>query len=139
VSDNEDDIVTSEERRLFDELFDEELASLPQSLRDKLEEVPVIVEDCPSDDLLEEMEIDDPGSLCGLHTGVPLTERSVDHSGTIPDTIQLFREGILNQSLDDEGYIDEAELRRQIRITLLHEIGHHFGLSEEDLGELGYG
>ena len=136
---DEDDIVSDEERELFDEIFGQELAKLPQSLRDKLEEVPVIIEDYPDDDLLEEMGIDDPGSLCGLHTGVPLTQRSVEQSGTIPDTINLYRDGIFNQSLDDEGYVDEAELRRQVRITLLHEIGHHFGLTEEDLEKLGYG
>lgn len=134
-----DDIVTDEERELFDGLLNEELSKLPQSLRDKLEEVPVITEDYPDEDVLEEMGLADPADLCGLHTGVPLTERSVDYSGTIPDTIYLYREGILNQSLDDEGYLDAAELRKQIRITLLHEIGHHFGLGEEELGELGYG
>jgi predicted Zn-dependent protease with MMP-like domain len=136
---DEHEIVNDQERELFDNLLTQVLSELPQRLRDKLEEVPLIVEDYPDDDVLEEMEIDDPGSLCGLHTGIPLTERSVDHSGTIPDTIHIYREGILNQSVDAEGYVDERELRRQIRITVLHEIGHHFGLDEDDLRELGYG
>lgn len=136
---DENQIVSDEERELFDGLLTDVLSELPQRLRDKLEEVPLIVEDYPDDDVLEEMGVDDPGSLCGLHTGIPLTERSVEHSGTIPDTIYIYREGILNQSLDERGYVDDTELRRQIRITVLHEIGHHFGLDEDDLRELGYG
>jgi predicted Zn-dependent protease with MMP-like domain len=135
----DDDIVTDEERELFDDLLTQVLEELPQHVRDKLEEVPLIVEDYPDEDVLEEMGIDDPGSLCGLHTGIPLTERSVQHSGVIPDTINIYREGVLNQSLDAGGSVDERELKRQIRITVLHEIGHHFGLNEDDLRELGYG
>lgn len=137
--DNGGDIVTDEERELFDGLVDRVVAALPAPLRDKLEEVPIIIEDYPGDSVLDEMGIGDPGSLCGLHTGIPLTQRSIEHSGTMPDTIHIYREGILNLSVDREGYVDEAELLKQIRITVLHEIGHHFGLSEEDLRGLGYG
>lgn len=85
--------------------------------------------------------------LCGMHTGVALTERSVTHSGELPDVIQIFRRGILDaaggwtECRDENGeeYGGVARIEREIRITILHEIGHHFGLSESDLERLGYG
>jgi predicted Zn-dependent protease with MMP-like domain len=74
--------------------------------------------------------------LCGLYTGVPLTDRSVNPQ--IPtDVIHIFREGILRLARR-RGRYDDDELRRQIRITILHEVGHHFGLTEKDLRDLGY-
>jgi predicted Zn-dependent protease with MMP-like domain len=77
--------------------------------------------------------------LCGLYTGIPLINRSVDHWGTPSDVIHIYRLGILSQSRMRDGRIDEAELRNQIRRTILHEYGHHVGLSERDLRDLGYG
>lgn len=133
-----DAIVNRAERELFDELLEQVLLELPDALLDKLDEIPLIVEDYPSDEVLDEMDIDDPSLLCGLHTGIPLTHRSVEYSGTLPDMINIYREGILNLSLDAGGYINENTLRRQIRITVLHELGHHFGLDEDDLRKLGY-
>jgi predicted Zn-dependent protease with MMP-like domain len=135
-----DEVVTDEERELFDGVVDEVVASLPADLRAKLEQIPLIVEDYPSDDVLDELGIadEDIGTLCGLHTGIPLTQRSVEHSGTLPDMIHVYRDGVLNLSLDRRCYIDERKLRKQVRITILHEIGHHFGLDEDDLRELGY-
>ena len=60
-------------------------------------------------------------------------------SGQLSDVVQLYREGIMQQSAGRDGFVDEAELHRQIRITLLHELGHHHGLTEDDLEEMGYG
>ncbi len=134
----EPDPVNSEERRLFDGLFDDVMAEMPPQIRELLEEVPLIVEDYPSQDVLEAMDIEYIDELCGLHDGVPLTERGTGHSGVMPEAIYLFREGLLTLSMDDEGYVDEDELKKQIRITVLHEIGHHFGLEEDDLKKLGY-
>ncbi len=82
-----------------------------------------------------------------MHSGTPLTERSVAEGGDLPETIHLFREGIIEQaggweeSEDESGRLQggEAAITEEIRITLLHEIGHHFGLGEEELEELGYG
>ena len=70
--------------------------------------------------------------LCGLHSGTPLTERSLDQLDELPETIHLYREGILAHA---DGW---DRVREEIRITVLHEIGHHFGLDEDDLAELGY-
>ena len=138
--------MTAAERKRFDALLEKVLDSLPPRLHELLEEAPLIVEDRPSRKLMEELEIDEEDDLlCGLHSGTPLTERSVNHHD-LPETIHLFREGILEQAggwtaqRDEEGqWIGGREaLMREIRITILHEIGHHFGLDEDDLAELGY-
>lgn len=134
-----DPIVNDEERELFDDTLERVLKSLPEHLIKLIDEVPLVVEDYPSDEVLREMGAEDPADLCGLHSGIPLTERSVSHSGQMPEMILIYREGILQESVDDEGYIDLQALHEQIRITLLHEIGHHFGLDEDELEKLGYG
>lgn len=131
--------VTDDERELFDRLLDRVMAGLPQSIHHLLQEVPLVVEDYPSDEVLDEMGIDDPGDLCGLHTGIPLTERHSTDSGHLPEVVTIYRDGILNQAADDRGVVGNRELERQIRITVLHEIGHHFGLDEDELIKLGYG
>ncbi|MHC4414801.1 MAG: metallopeptidase family protein [Planctomycetota bacterium] len=135
------------ERARFDALLEDVLASLPPRLHELLEEAPLIVEDRPSPTLLRELGIDEAQeSLCGLHSGVPVTERSVGESPGLPETIHLFREAIVEEAggwepfRDDDGWWEGGEeaVAREIRITLLHEIGHHFGLEEDDLAELGY-
>lgn len=136
-----------DERARFDRLFEQVLGSLPEELHRMIEEVPVVLEDHPSSQLLSDMglEPDDRAGLCGLHSGIPLTERSVSDAG-LPEVISLFREGILEEAggwdewTDDDGTElgGEARIVREIRITLLHEIGHHFGLDEGDLDRLGY-
>ncbi|MEX0774787.1 MAG: metallopeptidase family protein [Phycisphaeraceae bacterium] len=136
----------SDHRQIFDELFDSVLAELPEHIHALLEEVPVVVEDYPSPALMHELGLDARRSdLCGLHSGIALTHRSVEHSGVLPDRIMLFREPIIRlagrrraRGRWGKGSVDSGELERQIRITLLHEIGHHFGLDEDDLRELGY-
>jgi predicted Zn-dependent protease with MMP-like domain len=136
-------MIAPNQRRAFDELLEGIIAALPEYLRALLEEVPVIVEDDPSPEVLAEMDVD-PGStdLCGLHWGVPPTRKSVEHSGVLPENIWLFRGPIMRVARGQGGGTDRGgreQLRNQIRITLLHEIGHHFGLDEDDLAKLGYG
>ena len=127
-------------RDYFDGLLEQVIDQLPARLGDLLQEVPVVVEDCPSKRLMRELEIERPGDLCGLHTGIPLTERSVEHSGVLPNTITLYRLGVLQEARSlSPARRNERRLVRQIRITLLHEMGHYFGLDEDDLRELGYG
>lgn len=138
-------MLTPTERRLFDETLEQVLAVLPAHLHELLEVVPLVVEDFPSEVVLRDlgMDEDDDGSgVCGLHWGVALTRRSVDQSGRLPDQMMIFREPIL--AMVGHGQVRLAldrlpELSRQIRITILHEIGHHLGLDEEDLQALGYG
>jgi predicted Zn-dependent protease with MMP-like domain len=132
------DPVSDEERDFFDQVLDRVLEELPLSIHNLFNEIPLIIDDQPDPAVLAEIGITDPGELCGLHTGTPLTERSVEAESHPPDTVHIFRDGILNQALDAEGYVDPAELKNQIRITILHEYGHHFGLDEDDLAAQGY-
>lgn len=125
------------QRDRFDAILRRVLASLPARLHELLEEAPLIVEDYPDPKLLEELGMDpETESLCGLHTGTPLTERSVESGFEEPETIHLFRQGIIDEAGGWEAGEDAVE--HEIRVTLLHEIGHHFGLEEEDLEALGY-
>lgn len=147
--------MTPAQRRRFDRLLEEVLESLSPGLRALLEEVPLIVDDRPDAALAREL-YDELGheegetveefasSLCGLHTGVALTERSVTHSGDLPEHIRIFREGIVNVAGGWETQADETDetvddaVAEEIAITILHEVGHHFGLDEKALEELGY-
>lgn len=132
-------MVRPDDRRLFDGMLDEMIEDLPEDVRELLEEVPLIVEDEPGPQLLEEMGMDAADEdLCGLHWGVPITERGVFHSGTLPDRMMLFRGPIMRLAGYRGRRRDLDALAEQIHITLLHEIGHHFGLDEEDLAALGY-
>ena len=97
-----------------------------------LEEVPLEIRDRPSLDQLNRARVPRDGLLLGLYQGRPRTRRSVEDSGVMPDVIYIFQEHIeaVARSRDD--------LVRQVRVTVLHEIGHHFGMSEDDLEKLGY-
>ena len=137
--------MTRSERERFDRLVEEVLASLPEGVHALIEEVPLVLEDRPSRQLLRELGIeDDDEILCGLHTGVPLTDRSVERPDA-SDVVQIFREGVVDmaggweEDEDDEGPFGGVDrIREEIRITILHELGHHFGLDEDDLDRLGY-
>jgi predicted Zn-dependent protease with MMP-like domain len=130
--------VTASQRERFDALLDQLVEQLPGHLRQLLEEVPLIVEDEPSQALKEETDVEDEDELLGLHWGTPLTHRSVLSPWGMPDRMMLFRGPIL-RVVDDRRGGDQRALMQQIRITLLHEIGHHFGLDEDQLTALGYG
>ena len=98
------------------------LDSLPDDLARGLENVAVVV---------REEHPDDP-DLFGLYEGVPLPERRHDHAGGLPDRIAIYRKPL------EESFPDPRELEREIRVTVLHELAHYFGLDEERLAELGY-
>jgi predicted Zn-dependent protease with MMP-like domain len=127
-----------DERKQFDSELDRVMADLPSVVHKLLDEVPLIVEDYPSDDVLDEMEIEYRDDLCGLYSGIPITDAESRPLRNMPDVILIYREGIISAATDDDGRVTPEELRRQIRITILHEVGHHFGLDEDDLAELGY-
>lgn len=129
--------ISAADRALFDRLLRRMVEEdLPPDFREELKQIPVLIEDEPPPHILEEFGID-PGSqdadLCGLHWGIPLDERSITESSFEPNAIFLYR-GPIFRLVE----WDAEELEEQIWITLLHELGHHFGLSEEDLEELGY-
>ncbi len=123
----------------FDALLEGVIDALPPKVRALLDEVAVIVEDVPSEEILEELGMlpEAADELCGLHTGTGATERSVEDGIALPSNIMLFRQGIVAEAGGWETGDDVV--REEIRITLLHEIGHEFGLDEDDLDELGYG
>jgi predicted Zn-dependent protease with MMP-like domain len=125
-------------RRLFDKQLERVLAKMPPLVHHLLEKVPLFVEDYPSDEVMKEMGLQYRDDLCGLYTGIPLGEKSVSHSGQMPDVVTIYREGIRSMAADDRGHVTPKQLRHDIRITILHELAHHHGLTEEDLEELGY-
>jgi predicted Zn-dependent protease with MMP-like domain len=129
----------AQSRRRFDELLERVLAEMPPMIHELIEQVPLHVEDYPSRRVMESTGVEYPEQLCGLYTGIPLTERSVMHSGTLPDVVTIYREGILAAAADRNGRVRTKPLLRQIRITILHELAHHHGLDEDELRELGYG
>jgi predicted Zn-dependent protease with MMP-like domain len=104
-----------------------------------LERVPLHVEDHPSPEVMAQHGITDHEELCGLFTGIPLTERSVEHSGTLPEVVTIYREGIVAAARNERGAVPLSRLREEIRITVLHELAHFHGLTEAELSELGYG
>lgn len=131
------------QRTHFDALVEQQVAALPYTIQLLLQETPLMVEDRPSPELLAELGLEPSKSseLCGVFTGIGLTERSVEDSMVEPQTITIFREGLcalVDSRSDSEGSRDE-QLAQEIRITILHEVGHHFGLDEEDLEALGFG
>jgi len=108
------------ERNKFEALVEEALIDLPEAFRQRLANVAIIVEDLPPSGM------ENRGLLLGLFHGVPRTEKSVFYS-TPPDHIYLYQKSIEAISRSEE------DVRRQIRATLLHEVGHYFGLNEEEL------
>jgi predicted Zn-dependent protease with MMP-like domain len=116
----------------FDRALRRALSELPPVFRDALENVAIVVEDWPPDWLLDELGIPPEETLYGYYHGVPLPERSIQDSGNLPDNISIYRGPL------EEDFPDPKELAREIRITLLHEIGHYFGMGEEELERLGY-
>ena len=109
------------------------LAELPEPFAGLTAEVRVEVADEPTADQLARAGVGRGRTLLGLYQGVPRTERTVDMTGTLPDVIWVFQGPIQRQCRS------AAEVARQIRTTVLHEVGHHFGLSENDLTAAGYG
>lgn len=116
----------------FERALRRALDGLPDMFRDALRNVAVVVEEWPPDWLLDELDIPPDDTLYGFYHGIPLPERSVSDSGNLPDKISIYRGPL------EEDFPDRAELVRQIRMTLLHEIGHYFGMDEEELSRLGY-
>lgn len=131
------------DRDRFDQLLKDVLAELPHALAETLEHIPVIIEDRPDPRLIDELDYEsqDPvesDDLLGLHTGHALTEKGIEDSGQLPTVIHLFREPIVDHCGGWDAEDAENAIYEEIRITLLHEIGHHFGLDEDDLDRLGY-
>lgn len=145
------------ERERFDDLVDEVLSGLPSAVVDLFEEKPLVVEDRPSPAMLRDLGIpsEHRDEICGLHSGPMGPQRALDASGggdpaAEIGVIHLFREGIVAcaggwepwRERDEDGSEFEGGgedlVREEILVTVLHEVGHHFGLDEDDLEALGY-
>ena len=114
-------------RAEFDRLVAEAVASIPKRFRDAMQNLVIVLEDEPSRELLREMEIEPPGTLFGLYQGTPLTSRGWDYGNTLPDRILLF------QKPHERSARDADDLVTAIAETIIHEVGHYFGLSEEEI------
>lgn len=117
-------------RSRFLEMVTEALGTIPQEFQSAMTNIAIVVEDEPSPQQLEEAGADPADTLLGLYEGTPLTERGWQHGNTLPDKITLFQ-GPIEEASDDEDDLVVA-----IGETLIHEIGHYFGLSEEEIEEI---
>jgi predicted Zn-dependent protease with MMP-like domain len=117
-------------RDRFTRLVEEVLREIPRRFRDAIQNVAVVVEDEPSPDLLEEMELDPSEALFGLYQGTPLPERSSTYGNTLPDRISIYQIPI------EEACANAEEIRECIAETVIHEFGHYFGMSEEEIEEI---
>ncbi|MGP1272612.1 MAG: metallopeptidase family protein [Phycisphaerales bacterium] len=127
----------------FDGIVEAVILALPPRWRRAVEEdVPVIVQDRPSPDMLADLGLrDDPDAgdeILGLHTGTMPTEASVDDPAAAPTVIHVFRIGLTEYVRAPDGTVDRLALAEEIRTTVLHELGHYFGLDEDHLADLGY-
>lgn len=118
------------QRAQFERHVAEALASIPRRFRDAMQNIAIVVEDEPSRDLLGDMDIEPPDTLLGLYQGTPLTQRRWDYGNTLPDRILIF------QGPHERASDDDDDLVVAIAETLIHEIGHYFGLSEEEIEEI---
>lgn len=115
-------------RKQFERLVAEALETIPRRFRRAMRNVAVVVEDEPAPELLAEMGIEPPDTLFGLYQGTPLTERPWDYGNQLPDRIVIFQ-----RPIEDACGGDEDEIIATIGETVIHEVGHYFGLSEDEL------
>jgi predicted Zn-dependent protease with MMP-like domain len=119
------------EPRAFRVLVEEALDTLPEDISQHMSNVEVVVEEVPDADTSARFESAGT-TLLGLYTGVPLTERGIGYYGVLPDRITLFQRNIERSNKTIEG------IRRTVTRTVIHEVAHHFGISDERLAELGW-
>jgi predicted Zn-dependent protease with MMP-like domain len=139
--------MTPADRERFDRELERVLADMPPLVHQLLEKVQLVVEDYPSRKLMQDFGLKYRDDLCGLYQGEPLIdpkdepeeELSTVDGPVTSDSILIFREGIVAMSRNEREAVSIRELRKQIRITILHELGHHFGMTEDELDALGYG
>lgn len=117
-------------RDQFRALVEEAIDTIPRRFAREIRNVAIIVEDEPSDEILDELEMDDDDLLLGLYEGTPLTQRQ-GYGNQLPDRITLFQAHI-----EDDCDGDEDEIVIAIGETLIHELGHYFGMSEEEIMEI---
>ena len=107
------------------------MIGLPEPFASHLADIVLLIEDFADEETLDSMDIEDPFDLTGIYEGIPIGEKSVEQSGTMPDRIRLFRRPIL-----DEWAAGEDTLEHLVAHVLVHEVGHHFGLSDDAMHNL---
>jgi predicted Zn-dependent protease with MMP-like domain len=117
-------------RERFTRLVEDALREIPASFRREMKNVAVVVEDEPSPALLAEMEIEPDDTLFGLYQGTPLPERGWSYGNTLPDRISIYQRPI------EEACEDDEEIRDCVAETVIHEFGHYFGMSEDEIEEI---
>ncbi len=118
-------------REEFENCVDEALDSLPEEFEQLLENIEVIVQNRPSPQQVQKMKLRPGHTLLGLYEGVPLGRRGRFYGNVLPDRVTIFQQPI-------EQYHPPSQVVEAIRTTVLHEIGHYFGISDDRLRELGY-
>ena len=119
-------------RKKFEEIVAEALDELPEEIGEALSNIYVVVEQWPSEETIREMNMRSRHELLALYEGIPLTERNTDYGAVLPDKITIFQGPIQAMCSSLPELIDE------IRIAVVHEVAHHFGIEDERLNELGY-
>ncbi len=120
-------------RTEFEEIVREALDTLPDEFARRMENIAVVVEDEPGPDLLRSLGLDPRReTLFGLYQGVPLHLRGDTYGGTLPDKISIYYRPLLR------AYRSPDRIREQVRSTVIHEIGHYFGLDDKAIRDLGY-
>jgi predicted Zn-dependent protease with MMP-like domain len=115
----------------FKALVEEAIDTIPARFAREVKNVAIVIEDEPSDELLDEMDMGPEDTLLGLYQGVPLPERGWAHGNILHDRITLYQ-----RTIEDECEGDEDEIVIAIGETLIHELGHYFGLSEDEITEI---
>ena len=113
---------------MLERLADEAVARLPEGFRRFLDGVVVRVQDFPDEEMLKEFGMEDPFELTGLYTGRPVGEQSSMVSGELPAIIHLFRRPLLDEWCDTGVALEDL-----ITHVIIHEVGHHFGFSDDDM------
>ena len=114
----------------FSRLVEDALREIPRRFRHAMTNVAVVVEEEPSAEILEDMEIGPDDTLFGLYHGTPLTERGWGYGNALPDRISIYQNPI------EEACEDDEEIRDCVAETVIHEFGHYFGMSEEEIEEI---
>lgn len=118
-------------REDFRELVEEAIDTIPRKFAREVRNLAIVIEDQASDELLDEMDLDHPRELLGLYQGTPLNERGWGYGNALPDRITLFQ-----QSIEEDCADDEDEIVVAIGETLIHELGHYFGMTEEQIMDI---
>ena len=114
-------------RRRFEALVEKAMKKLPRKFKDRIANVVIVVEDWADDATLDEMGIEPPDTLYGLYRGIDLTQRDSGYGNVLPDTVTIYQGPI------EEDCADEDEMADLVRETVVHEIGHYFGLDDETM------